>query len=321
MRKYVSQTLSASEQSKVDDFLAIHPEMKNALDGMTLNDLNDVANISSNVNAKTKVNQSSRLISYAGIAALILVLIGTVWFASLQNKENAEVIVVQEDNGPKKLADTIHKQSKPEEKLAVVEIVEEVDTFYTVEKKGDSFKFDVESTAKVNAIVEENHTKDVKVNQVVEVNEKMPKPEIVEKNFNYSVSLEYRQSVEVESNFANAHKVGGTMSYAGPIAGYQYEESGMPIFKTGDEVFYHYLESELSKDPSLEGIAKKMQARVSFEVNNKGKVNDVKIINCNHKQLCMSLSNIFETIPDWNPSEHKGKKGRVHYVIEVVYSK
>ena len=95
----------------------------------------------------------------------------------------------------------------------------------------------------------------------------------------------------------------------------------MPYFGKKEDDFYKYLQNQLDGDNTLLGIEKKMKARVSFEVNNKGKVSNVQIINCNHKQLCMSLSTIFDNIPDWNPAENKGKKGRVHYVIEVVYSK
>ena len=110
---------------------------------------------------------------------------------------------------------------------------------------------------------------------------------------------------------------------AGPAAtqwkGYSYEIEGMPNFNGGDAELLSYIDNELSSDELINGKRRKMKASLSFVVTNKGKIKDVLVQNCNHKQFGMSLMQIMENMPDWNPSDFKGKKGKAHYVLKIVF--
>jgi hypothetical protein len=321
IRKYVTKTLLTGEKTKVDKFIEEHPDLKSSLDEMTLADLKDLEAISTNV--INKLPKKKTAFPYGSVAAILIVLIGTLWYFNSQSGSNAKDGPMAEEKQEKVIPVSDSSEVKTIPVTSEVDLANktvEVDTFYTVKKKGKNFEFDIESTNQTVAIIEESKPPVINIENKEEIEKDKLNP-IVEKHFKFKTNLEYRQSVAVESDFASAHKVGNTSAYAGAIAGYEYDAEGMPFYGESDDEFYKFIESQLASDKTLEGITKKMQARVSFEVNNKGKVNDVKIINCNHKQLCMSLSDIFENIPDWYPGTIKGKKGRAHYVIEVLYSK
>jgi hypothetical protein len=306
----------------VDAFLLENPEMKDLLEGMSLYDVAQVDEISKNV--RRRITERRNYWLQGAVAAIIIVLISSViWYNTNNNTEIVETSVPAEEPAKKDVPLIVEPIN---EEVQIAEAIMELDTFYTVEKKGKEVKLNVESTSLIVTNFHEKET--IQDNNSVQNNIKEPADKIIskpiqenKKSFNFIVSLDYRQSVEVESAFASGNKVGATNAFAGPVAGYAYNDEGMPYFGQSDEDFYDFLQEKLENDSTLDGISKKMQARVSFEVNNKGKVTDVRIMNCNHKQLCLSLSTLFENIPDWNPAENKGKKGRVHYVIQVQYSK
>ena len=325
MRKYATKTLSKREKVEVDVFLSENPEMKETLENMSLYEVAQVDQITKNVSKK--LFSKNNYIAYASMIAGVAILIGGLIYYQNSTPNTVESKNEIADN-TQKVYDSVVVEKANEVALTELTTIVEVDTLYSVEKKGKNIQLNMESTEQNTVIVEKKNKTDLAI-EVEDKNEEAPNELVVNKNkavnpekqYEFIISLDYRQSIDVEDAFASGNKVGSTNAYAGQIAGYEYSDDGMPYFGEKENDFYQYLQKQLKADHTLQGIEKKMKARVSFEVNNKGRVTDVHIINCNHKQLCMSLSEIFDNIPDWYPAENKGKKGKVHYVIEVVYSK
>ena len=175
----------------------------------------------------------------------------------------------------------------------------------------------VENIVSPEDLDQENERDSVIILDKQEEKTEIQKP-VLQKRF--ITSIEYRQTAHVEDNFYSQSKtMGKTSSYASPINGYSYEIEGMPIFKGSDEALLSYINSELSSDELINGIRRTMKASLSFVVTNKGKIKDVLVQNCNHRQFGMSLMQIMENMPDWSPSNFKGKKGKVHYVLKIVF--
>ena len=66
-------------------------------------------------------------------------------------------------------------------------------------------------------------------------------------------------------------------------------------------------------------LQEKMKSNVSFVANSKGKVKDAFVQKFNHRLFAISVMEIIENIPDFNPADFKGKKGDVHYVLKFVF--
>lgn len=325
LRKYISKTLSKEESAQLQVFLSKHPEYNELFQDLTLADLQKIEQVSKS--AKLAVQQqmnAGKKKGYAWMAAAVAVLVAaSVWYqidkaGSLNNDDMAN----EEQSQPELIAldsSVISPASYQKEFL--------VDTFYYVNTDEDIPEIAIEYIEENLEEVPVYHelAKDPIVHadtsiapDAVETNQITGK-ETNEVLFAFDASLDYRQSVAVESDYASAYKVGQTKSFAGPIGGYEYDPNGMPIYGSSEEEFYTYLEEQLSADTLLMKIEKKMEAKVSFEVDHKGNVEKVNVVKCNHKQLCLKLTEIFEQFPAWQPADFKGKKGSVHYVIQVNY--
>lgn len=330
LRKYVSGTLDEKETADLNAFLAAHPEYNEVLEGLTLADLEKIEEVSAHSSARVQHKVTGKKWKgYGWVAAAVGVLIlGSVWYQSGKEHDFTNTALAENDS------------TDAQQDLVAIDTSTVTPALYHKEITQDTFYYiNTDEVVPELAIeyIEENE-KDKE--QPTEIKEKnlanqevitqadtlpqsvtfVPKPDQPKKHsFEFVASLDYRQSVEVESNYASAYKVGQTKSFAGPIGGYEYDPKGMPQYGSSEEDFYQYIEQALQADTLLRKISKPMEAKVSFEVDHKGRVENVSVVKCNHKQLCLKLSDIFEQFPDWQPADFKGKKGSVHYVIQVIY--
>lgn len=329
LRKYVTKTLSLQEEERFNIFLKDHPEYKELLDTLTLTDLEKIesVNTSSLSVVKNKVNRVKRR-AILMVAAAVVVLItlsivfdlkevdnGKEWAQSdeVQNEQNDLLaldtsVVTPESYQKEIIKDTFYyvntDEATPEVAIEYIEEKEEMKEWKETPDPVQPLTHADSLPQSVTMLAEDHEVKSSEEN---------------EKSFAFTASLDYRQSLAVEDNVAGAYKVGQTKSFAGPIGGYEYNPNGMPYFGEKEGALYDYIEQQLKEDKLLTKIQKSMEAKVSFEVDNKGHVENVNVVKCNHKQLCLKLTEIFEQMPDWYPADFKGKKGSVHYVIQVSY--
>lgn len=323
IRKLISNTLSKEEQNEVDLFLVNNPEYKELFAGMNLADLQKLERVN---NAAEHVIQKRENTGYTrlffGIAGVMLILlIGSVWyqFSNLEQGFDDQNNLATDTN---LLEQDVAFSQENDKTIILKETV--VDTFYYLNKdeKEPHLKIEsIEPSKPKLAFVEESKSKQLATDSIQKITS--DKKEVIlqqpKKVKEFIAVLDYRQSLAVESDYANAYKVGQTKSFAGEIGGYEFDPSGMPHFGESDQALYDYVVAELKMDTLLNSIHKFMEAKVSFEVSAKGHVENVNVVKCNHKQLCMKLTEIFESFPTWYPAENKGKKGSVHYVIQVSY--
>lgn len=327
LRKFVTDTLSSEESKQLSAFLVANPEYKEVLEGLTLEDIEKIAAVSKASVAKVQQVSGQKWKGYGWAAAMVGVLIaGSIWYQNgSTSANNTQVAESSDDTSAQQ--DLIALDTSSNEPM-IEDVAYVADTFYYVNTDESVPEVTVEYVIDNQEDQELAFKNPVEV-PVIETDSTPEKEEIHEEKvapiieeeiaFTFNASLDYRQSVAVESNYAAAYKVGQTKSFAGPIGGYEYSPEGMPYFGDKEEDFYTFLEQELSADTLLTKIHKTMEARVSFEVDHKGNIEKVSVVKCNHKQLCMKLAEIFENVPKWEPSEHKGKKGSAHYVIQVIY--
>ncbi len=325
LKGYVAGTLHTSERERVQRFLEQHPEMEEVVKELTLADLGVVSNITSNVNSR--IDQAvggKKSVPYGWIAVAAVLAVGVTIFVSNSSEETQQM--VEENVQPEKNI-LVPEDTAVEEQESIV--FTDDDTLYNFELKGNNIHIEEKVREEVY------FTEKVKANEpddlIVEVKDTVVNEEPLPKEDNgfkpiqprekvFSTSIAYRQSAEVEDEFYSQSKtMGKTTAYAAPIKGYVYEEEGMPYFGSSDEDLMSFIQNRLDEDELLEGINRKMKANLSFMVTSKGKIKDVLIQNCNHRQLGLSLANIMEQMPDWNPAEKKGKKGKVHYVLTITY--
>lgn len=335
LRKYVSKNLNDEETYLFGAFLRKHPEYKEIIEGLTLADLEKIEQVSLLSNSKVQRQVNGGRLKLVGLAAaaITMLIVGSVWYQQgkgfdYENNPSAISEVDSANSGQELLAYDTSKVSPQFDKEDMV-----TDTFYYVnrdeltpelaiefieEKMPEDVK-QVVNESKGNIVENEKLTEKDTLPQSVTMLANEPAEEKKSVSFEFVASLDYRQSVAVEDNVAGAYKVGNTKSFAGAIGGYEYDPEGMPHYGKSEDEFYQYLEKQLNADTLLTKIFKKMEAKVSFEVDNKGRVENVNVVKCNHKQLCLKLTEIFENFPDWQPADFKGKKGSVHYVIQVNY--
>lgn len=321
---YFSGVILTSEKEKVEAFLQQYPEFLEEFNGVTPDDVASVKRITKNVNAKVADKTGKKKIPYVwwGVAATV-VIVGT-FIVNYQNSSEGGLVV----SNDKVEQDSVLVDEIIENQVVVFEEAQKDDTIFSFEMKANKLQI-VElppsPAPSCGGVIEEKSLDvvfpDVESDNIVQ---EEPEEDVVIPNVVYEKSfaseVDYIQSVHIEENFYSQSKtVGKTTSYASPIKGHSYENEGMPSFKGGEEELLSYINNELKSDELLDGIRKKMKANLSFIVTNKGKVKDVLVQNCNHRQLGLSLMKVMENMPDWSPSEFKGKKGKVHYVLKIVF--
>jgi hypothetical protein len=321
---YFSGFILTSEKERVEAFLGQYPEYEEEFNTISSSDAVSINKITKNVNSKIESKYSKRKypVLWLGVVASIAVITLFVF----NSQRNLESKVLSNNSNMQQevvLVDSVAEQN------SVIENEAENDTLFSFEMKSNQLQVvelppvaSVISGAVAMKDIRDVDDNDMKVYEVIiqdDMNEEIIVPYEVNKK-SFVSNIAYRQTVHVEDNFHSPSKTAGkTSSYASPVIGYSYESEGMPNFNGSDEALLSYINSELSSDELINGIRRKMKASLSFVVTNKGKIKDVLVQNCNHRQFGMSLMELMENMPDWSPSDFKGKKGKAHYVLKIVF--
>jgi len=316
---YFSGVILTSDKERVETFLKQYPEFEEEFKAVSAGDVASIKKITKNINARVESQTKSKkspVLWMGAVATVVIIVVVVLYNQNSVSNQIADNDIKEEIVAP---VDSTEKHVVNPDLLSDQTID---DTMFFFERKGGDIEVE-ELVVEVKHVVlpevilpviesDSGFVAD-KDDEKVEVQK-----EVYKKSF--TTSVDYRQTVHVEDNFYSQSKtMGKTTSYASPIKGYSYEIEGMPNYKGSDEELLLYINDRLESDELLSGIRRKMRANLSFVVTNKGKIKDVLVQNCNHKQFGMSLMQIMENMPDWSPSEFKGKKGKVHYVLKIVF--
>ena len=319
-KAYFSGVMLTSEKERVEAFIKQYPEFEEEFNTISSADVKSISKITNRINSRIAANYSTKKspVLWIGMVATIAIIAIVVF-----NNQNKAVNDVANGNAKEEsivAVDSTERQVAITDQINAEELID--DTMFFFERKGADIEVEELLVAVENVVSPEDLDQENERDSVIILDKQEEKIEIQKPVYQkrFITSIEYRQTAHVEDNFYSQSKtMGKTSSYASPINGYSYEIEGMPIFKESDEALLSYINSELSSDELINGIRRKMKASLSFVVTNKGKIKDVLVQNCNHRQFGMSLMQIMENMPDWNPSDFKGKKGKVHYVLKIVF--
>jgi hypothetical protein len=319
-KAYFSGVILTSEKERVEAFLKQYPEFEEEFNTISSADVKSISKITNRINSRIVAKYSTKKspVLWIGMVATIAI-IAIVLF----NNQDKAVNEVANGNAKEEsivAVDSTETQVAITDQINAEELID--DTIFFFERKGSDIEVEellvvVENINTLEDIGQENERDSVIILDKPEELNEIQKP-VYQKRF--ITSIDYRQTAHVEDNFYSQSKtMGKTSSYASPINGYSYEMEGMPNFNGSDEALLSYINSELSSDELINGIRRTMKASLSFVVTNKGKIKDVLVQNCNHRQFGMSIMQIMENMPDWSSSDFKGKKGKVHYVLKIVF--
>lgn len=317
LHRYFNGEMSGSEKERVKLFLLQYSALYKDFEEFSVTEIERILAISERVNAKVD-NRIKKKLSFGVLAlaaASILVLVGIFYFFDNRPAEIEEFAMY-----PKRQmkTSTIQDSVLLEAKL---DKEEEDDTIFSFDKKGGKLEIESKVQKDVNTMNDiERSIKKPLSDNITEITIKELEKQLLNDSEirikSFISSIQYKQSVEIEEKFYGNEKAS---SFAAPVKGYTFDSSGMPSFGLSDKDVLNYINVQLKNEDLLIGITKKMRANLSFIVTNKGKIKDIQIQNCNHRQLGLALMEIMENMPDWNPSEFFGKKGKVHYVLKIVY--
>ena len=93
----------------------------------------------------------------------------------------------------------------------------------------------------------------------------------------------------------------------------------MPEFKGGDENIPQFIITNV-KYP-LTAMSKGIQGKVfvSFVIDEKGKVTDVKVKRSVNPELDAEAVRVISAMPDWKPGKNKGKPVKVTYTMPINF--
>lgn len=92
----------------------------------------------------------------------------------------------------------------------------------------------------------------------------------------------------------------------------------MPQFPGGNEAMQKYIAENL-KYPKTAIKGEQGRVIVSFVVNKRGKVGDVKLIRSVSPELDAEAVRVIQDMPDWIPGKQRGKAVNVRYTIPIVF--
>lgn len=92
----------------------------------------------------------------------------------------------------------------------------------------------------------------------------------------------------------------------------------MPQFPGGNEAMQKYIAENL-KYPKTAIKGEQGRVIVSFVVNKRGKVGDVKLIRSVSPELDAEVVRVIQDMPDWIPGKQRGKAVNVRYTIPIVF--
>jgi len=92
----------------------------------------------------------------------------------------------------------------------------------------------------------------------------------------------------------------------------------MPQFPGGNEAMQKYIAENL-KYPKTAIKGEQGRVIVSFVINKRGKVGDVKLIRSVSPELDAEAVRVIQGMPDWIPGKQRGKAVNVRYTIPIVF--
>lgn len=92
----------------------------------------------------------------------------------------------------------------------------------------------------------------------------------------------------------------------------------MPQFPGGNEAMQKYIAENL-KYPKTATKGEQGRVIVSFVINKRGKVGDVKLIRSVSPELDAEAVRVIQDMPDWIPGKQRGKAVNVRYTIPIVF--
>ena len=92
----------------------------------------------------------------------------------------------------------------------------------------------------------------------------------------------------------------------------------MPQFPGGNEAMQKYIAENL-KYPKTAIKGEQGRVIVSFVINKRGKVGDVKLIRSVSPELDAEAVRVIQDMPDWIPGKQRGKAVNVRYTIPIVF--
>lgn len=92
----------------------------------------------------------------------------------------------------------------------------------------------------------------------------------------------------------------------------------MPQFPGGNEAMQKYIAENL-KYPKTAIKGEQGRVIVSFVINKRGKVDDVKLIRSVSPELDAEAVRVIQDMPDWIPGKQRGKAVNVRYTIPIVF--
>ena len=91
----------------------------------------------------------------------------------------------------------------------------------------------------------------------------------------------------------------------------------MPEYKGGEIALKKYVDFKQKKIAELEGI--KGSAMVSFVINEKGKVSDIKVMKQDNDAVGKAAAKLVSEMPDWTPGKQRGKAVPVKFSLKVEF--
>ena len=96
----------------------------------------------------------------------------------------------------------------------------------------------------------------------------------------------------------------------------------MPEFPDGDTNFLSYISKNI-KIPSIpESEQHELHKRgvFRFVIQATGKISDIEVVRSIHPILDKEVVRVIESMPDWIPAEHNGKKVNVQYSFPIHFN-
>ena len=93
----------------------------------------------------------------------------------------------------------------------------------------------------------------------------------------------------------------------------------MPQFPGGNEAMIKFIAENLIYPKTAMDKGEQGRVIVSFVINKRGKVGDVKLIRSVSPELDAEAVRVIQAMPDWIPGKQKGKAVNVRYTIPILY--
>lgn len=93
----------------------------------------------------------------------------------------------------------------------------------------------------------------------------------------------------------------------------------MPEYKGGTEKLIQYISKEVKYPPNAKDMDVEGTVQVSFVVNKDGSISDANIEKGVYSELNDEALRVVESMPNWIPAKHKGKKVAVKLMLPIRF--